>query len=320
MSYELITKRDSKNYGYPTGTKGQNKPEKIVVHWWGTKSSFDDNVGYFCDNPSCPTSAHAVLEAGRVVVIVDYCNSAWHAGNYHVNNHSIGIECNTRCSEGDLRTLAEYIADLWKIYGKLPVIGHKDVVATRCPGSYYPELSAVVAMAEEFYKGNAPAEHKPVKPAPLPPKHPEPSVYDTNRSLTPVEAVMAGQAWSNKILETAITVDGIIGYNTKRNAVRMVQWALNKDYGFKLDVDGLWGPLTQGALGEHYVRYGETQYLATAVEVLLLMNGYNPHGVEVPGTVGTGCAKAIGFYQTDAGLAVDKIAGKNTIMSLATKL
>ena len=91
---------------------------------------------------------------------------------------------------------------------------------------------------------------------------------------------------------------------------------MNKDYGAGLEIDGVAGTKTYSALGNHTVRRGETQYMVTALEVLLLMNGFNPHGVEMPGEFGDGCAKATGQYQEANGLTVDKIAGRNTFTKM----
>ena len=142
------------------------------------------------------------------------------------------------------------------------------------------------------------------------------SVYDSSKSLTVTQAVKAGQAISNIILGTSIKEDGKWGAETKKNAVKILQWAMNKDYNAGLEIDGAAGAKTYSALGQHTVRKGETQYMVTALEVLLLMNGYNPHGVETPGEFGEGCAKAIGQYQDAKGLTVDKIAGRNTFLKL----
>lgn len=141
-------------------------------------------------------------------------------------------------------------------------------------------------------------------------------VYDSKKGLTVKEAVKAGQAISNIILGTSIPEDGEWGTQTKRNAVKILQWAMNKDYYAGLEIDGIAGTLTYKALGNHTVRQGETQYMVTALEVLILMNGFNPHGVEMPGQFGTECAHATGQYQGAKGLTVDKIAGKDTFTKL----
>jgi hypothetical protein len=49
--------------------------------------------------------------------------------------------------------VAKVIAMLWKEYGKLPLIGHRDVVATACPGRWYDKLEKLAEMAEVIYGG-----------------------------------------------------------------------------------------------------------------------------------------------------------------------
>lgn len=128
--------------------------------------------------------------------------------------------------------------------------------------------------------------------------------------------IAAGQQHSINFTGRSIAVDGIYGTNTKKNGIRCVQNACNLDYGSGLAVDGAYGTKTKTALGSHYVKKGETQYLVTAVEILLMLRGYDPQGVECPGVFGSGLRAAVKQYQSDAGLKVDGIAGKNTIKSL----
>lgn len=134
-----------------------------------------------------------------------------------------------------------------------------------------------------------------------------------------VKLIKKGQTEGNKFCGTSYAVDGSVGPNTRRLVVMCLQVALNKDYGAGLTVDGSFGPATKAALGNHYVKFGETQWLATFVQIALYIHGYDPKGVEYPGTVGYGCDAAIGNYQSDHGLNPDHSAGKNTITSLCYK-
>ena len=163
MAYQYITKYDSPNFGYPDGVHGGNKPERIVIHHWGADSStFDGTIAWLCNgNRSDPTSAHFVVEAGRVACIVDWCDCAWHAGDKYVNQHSIGIECCPLCRQGDMQTVAEVIAMLWKEYGKLPLCGHKDIVSTTCPGRWYNKLDQLYRMAQDIYDDSPAPDPKP---------------------------------------------------------------------------------------------------------------------------------------------------------------
>lgn len=145
MAYEYITKYDSPNF--TRGREG-NKPQYIVIHHWGQDgASFCGVVNWLCRQGG-NSSAHYVVEAGKVACIVDPDDTAWHAGNWWYNLRSIGIECRPEMTDGDLATVAELIREIWKVYGKLPIIGHKDIVATACPGRYYAKLSTLKSMAE----------------------------------------------------------------------------------------------------------------------------------------------------------------------------
>ena len=96
----------------------------------------------------------------------------------------------------------------------------------------------------------------------------------------------------------------------------VLQTALNMDYHTGLNIDGIWGPKSDKALDHHYVCRGECQYMVTAVEILLMLKGYNPNGVECPGSFGSELESAVRQYQNDHGLTVDGIAGRNTFKSL----
>lgn len=141
----------------------------------------------------------------------------------------------------------------------------------------------------------------------------------TDQESYKVKLIKEGQSEGNTFCGTSFSVDGIVGPNTKKLTVMCLQVALNKDYGAKLTVDGSFGPKTKAALGNHYVKFGETQWLATFVQVALYIHGYDPKGVEHPGHIGYGCDAAIGNYQSDHGLNSDRTAGKNTITSLCYK-
>src|SRR5699024_780058 len=128
--------------------------------------------------------------------------------------------------------------------------------------------------------------------------------------------VRDGQIHANNFSGAGIETDGIRGANTKKAGIKVLQVALNHDYNAGLAVDGIRGAKTDAALGNHYVKYGETQYLVTAVEILLMLKGYNPGGVECPGQFGSGLKAAVTQYQRDHGLTADGVAGRNTILSL----
>ena len=151
-------------------------------------------------------------------------------------------------------------------------------------------------------------------------------VYEINgktaASATPAatssakDIIKAGQMHANNFTGAGLVIDGVRGTLTKKAGIMAVQTALNLDFKAGLVVDGDWGPKSDAALKKRSVRLGSTRYLVTAVEILLMLKGYNPNGVECPGQFGSGCAADTGCFQTDHSLKADKIAGYDTIKSL----
>lgn len=144
MSYQYITKYNAKSY-----TKGRegHKIKEIVIHHWGADGqTFEGVVNWFANN--APTSAHYVVEGGRVACLVDLSDTAYHAGNWLHNLESIGIECRPEMSAEDFATLVELVRYLFSEVGKVKIVGHQDIVPTSCPGRYYARLPELRRLAE----------------------------------------------------------------------------------------------------------------------------------------------------------------------------
>ena len=92
---------------------------------------------------------------------------------------------------------------------------------------------------------------------------------------------------------------------------RVVQHALNLDYKAKQDdyikEDGDFGAISKKLLGKHYVEKGEKQWLVTAAEIIMYCKGFDPNGIEYPGTFGNGLAKATGKTKLNAQWFIDAI-------------
>lgn len=154
MTYTLETSRHAG--AYRAGRQG-SAIDTIVIHHWGDPAgnpTFDGTASFFVRGGS-NTSAHYVVEAGRVARMVADTDTAYHAGNWGMNLRSIGIECNPRASDADKATVAELIRDLWAAHGPLRIIGHQDVISTDCPGRYYPPATVLAP----WLTGTAPATH-----------------------------------------------------------------------------------------------------------------------------------------------------------------
>ena len=108
-----------------------------------------------------------------------------------------------------------------------------------------------------------------------------------------LELIRAGQQKSIEFMGHRIAVDGIFGTETKEQCIRVIQRAANLDYSAHLVEDGKRGPLTDAVMAGHYVEYGETQYMVTAVEIIAMLIGKDPDGVEKPGHYGDGLTKCL---------------------------
>lgn len=129
--------------------------------------------------------------------------------------------------------------------------------------------------------------------------------------------IRQGQTAANKFVGAGLTITGVRDAATKKAGIKVLQKAMNLDYGSGLAVDGVWGPATEAALGNHYVKSGETQYMVTACQILLLIRGFNPNGVEYPGTFGSGCLASVKKFQTNMKLPVTGICNAATFIKLA---
>lgn len=125
-----------------------------------------------------------------------------------------------------------------------------------------------------------------------------------------------GQVHARNFAVLGLKSDGIPGTETNKAKVKVLQQGMNRDYKAGLAVDGIWGSRSETALKGHTVRRGETQYMVTALEILLMLNGYNPNGLENPGVFGSRLEAAVRQFQKDRGLSVDGIAGYNTFKAL----
>lgn len=147
---------------------------------------------------------------------------------------------------------------------------------------------------------------------PSPAPTPKPNPIKPSTSINQI--VKDGQIHARNFAAKGLGADGIRGANTVKAGIKVLQQAMNLDYGAGLTVDGKWGRKSEAALGRHTVRRGEKQYMVTALQILLMLKGYYCNGVD--GHFGAGCEKAVRQYQADHGIGVDGVAGYKTFKSL----
>lgn len=146
-------------YGRPRTTG------RCTIHHWDKPENNPKFVptANHLSRPGGNTSAHFVVEAGRVACLVSPADAAWHAGSAEGNATSIGIECNPRMSEGDINELVALIEWIEDVYGPQEVWLHQEWSATACPGRYANMRDEIVRRvnALQSTSGNA-------APAPAP--------------------------------------------------------------------------------------------------------------------------------------------------------
>lgn len=108
----------------------------VVIH--DTESSYASTVAEF-QNPFAYVSAHYVVRSsdGHVTQMVPTSDVAWHAGNWYVNSHSVGIENEGLATDpvyytdalySSLATLTRYVADRYGVpLDRMHLIGHDQV-------------------------------------------------------------------------------------------------------------------------------------------------------------------------------------------------
>jgi hypothetical protein len=122
---------------YSVGRSGK-KVDKIVLHWMaGTLASTDIT---FNDGRRL-ASAHYGMGQTEIHQYVKEEDTAWHAGNFEVNQTSIGIEHeggpDIPITEAVYKQSVELITDLCKRYGldTSCIHKHNEYKATQCPGT-----------------------------------------------------------------------------------------------------------------------------------------------------------------------------------------
>ena len=280
--------------------KGNNGRQFIVLHYTGNDNSTAWQNAHYFHESKVEASAHYFIDNDSIFASVPEDDTAWSVGVKYgdaslwgicKNNNSINIELCTFGGVIQEPTVNKAVELTKSLMGKynIPidnVVRHYDVCAKDCPAPWVGANGGNFLW--EIFKAmvnGAPVE----QPTPTPQPQPEASGGNF--------IVACGQQSANNFVgHDEIVADGIVGPQTRKMKIRVLQHAMNLDYGSGLDEDGIYGRLTDGALANHYVKRGETQYMVTAMEIFAYINGENPNGVEFPGIYGGGLASVYGDY------------------------
>ena len=325
MSYELKQNLANRaNYG---SKRDLSKIKYLVIHYTSNDGDSDEANGKYFANNVVKASAHYFVDDNSVTQSVPDDYVAYSVGgkcqsNHHpmykviTNTNSISIEMCDNHKDGTVNICGETLANTYALARALMskynitidrVYRHYDVNGKLCPNcngllddAVWQNFKNNIVNSTVGNLGTSTATTVPA------------SAVNPNKD----SIVSRGQQHSIYFTGHTISTDGICGTKTLANVARCFQIAMNKDYGKKLSVDGVFGKKSKASLGEHYVKKDEEQYLVTAVEIALMCRGYNVNGVECPGIFGDGLEKAVKQFQSDRGLKVDGIAGRNTILKL----
>ena len=320
------------SYNYTPGSTSRIK--YIVIHYVGALGGAKANCEYYGGGNRGASAHYYVDFDGSVWQSVEDKNIAWHCGaSSYVhpecrNANSLGIEMCVRkrdtshlnASDKDwyfedatVKAAAQLVKMLMEKYGVEAdhVIRHHDVTGKICPNPFvyntgshtWTEFKQLIGASSGQPSGGGSASG---------------GSSSGGQTSGGSEIIKAGQIHANNFCGANIAADGIRGSATKKAGVKVWQNAMNLDYGSGLSVDGIVRSRTLAAMDGHTVRRGERQYMVTALEILLMLKGYDAGGVESPGIFGGGLEAAVRRYQKAAGLSVDGIAGRNTFISLAS--
>lgn len=271
-----------------------NSHEYVAIHYLGVDG----------ENPDLYGGGYGghffVYLDGRCSQAAKVTDKLWHVGAssgfryihpYARNSNTIGIECATYSigdrwffTEKTQEACARLAAWIMSEYG-IPMenlLRHGDITTKHCPSPYIDNPGDGPNWTWDEFRARVAAYLDGTAGIPAP-------------ELTPEQKIVAtGQRHTVNFTGHTIDVDGVRGPETKKNMMRCLQEAANRDWGAGLKVDGIKGPKTEAAFEGHYIKYGETQFMVTAVEAIAYCLGHNPNGLEHPGTFGDGLAKALG--------------------------
>jgi hypothetical protein len=140
--------------GSPNCDSNRTPVDRIIMHWFGVGTLDSANSRF--QNPATQVSAHYGISDDIVWQWVKEEDVAYHAGNYAMNQRSIGIEhdatTTTPASEKTYQTSATLVADICKKWDipcdRTHILKHSQVVATSCCGTL--DIDKIILKAQSI--------------------------------------------------------------------------------------------------------------------------------------------------------------------------
>lgn len=281
----------------------------IVIHYTGNDGDTDENNGNYFKNNYVGASAHYFVDSDSVTRTVADKNIAWHCGDdvyYHKycrNSNSIGIEICDDNYSGSIYPSAQTIENAILLTQRL-------MKKYNIPkGNVVRHWDVTHKICPAYWCGSSSNDKKW-----------KTEFWDkldsaeTSSSYQPVSnnKINAVQSWLNSNYVTNLEVDGIYGTLTQKALIKALQTELNRQCGANLDVDGIFGKATKSAVCNLYK--GFEGNLTKTLQGLLICNGYDTNGFD--GVFGNVTESAVISYQKKNNLSADGIAGKETFSML----
>lgn len=159
---DLITSADPRPMN---GDDNRGVINKIIIHHNAT-TNYQQAIQTWLAGSPANTSAHYEITPDQIIGCVGENRVAYQAGNYQVNQTSIGLEHvdatgapDWTVAEATLQNSAKLIADICKRYGFEPnantIVPHSSITATACPGGL--DVGHLIDLARGIYYGQAAA-------------------------------------------------------------------------------------------------------------------------------------------------------------------
>lgn len=139
--------------GSPNFTRGRPAVvDRIVIHWFGTGTLESADARF--QNKTNQVSAHYGVSKGRIWQWVREEDIAYHAGNWQINQRSVGIEHDATVdhplSDDDYQLTASLVAQI-ALRHDIPldrahIVGHREIKPTQCPGSV--DIDRIIMLAK----------------------------------------------------------------------------------------------------------------------------------------------------------------------------
>lgn len=138
--------------GSPNSDSNRKKIDLVVIHWFGTGTLKSADARF--QNPNSAVSAHYGISGNTIFQWVKEERVAYHAGNYEVNQRSIGIEHDATqdhpATEETYKTSAALISRICERYN-IPldsdhIVPHYKFKATKWPGSI--DINKLISLAK----------------------------------------------------------------------------------------------------------------------------------------------------------------------------